>query len=523
MPSIANAVDKNKSRISAGGETNAWSGSRTPQSPDTPLVSTPPQDLPLGGGLPQRGMFPADLVLASDRSDSSRVFRGMGTRSATFPYQTTPQKITSTTVVQAAASTSPATTSLLLQTNNINNPNQKILNLIAGANMSISADPTGGVTLAAAGGGGDGLIHGDAIWEIDPAYVFLRDDFVNVNISGGISSFTSELPWFMANGGSVASVFASGGAFPYSGFIELSATSTPNQISFLMPVIQPQPAQFGWPVLDYPGWKMIWVFKVGRVATSSPPSSFSWSQVSNYIGFANYPGLAALLTNTSSPRPPFFLGLRYDTDTTAPSIGDTQFVFEYVTNSTATPATRVNTQGTVIPTGIIPTEGKSYRLEISCTAAGSVTLLLTDGTTSFSTPMAVTQFSTNSAPGISNFGGSGVVEAAYSVNMPWSAGSLLTISGGIKADINGTWSMNSGSLNPFNAEWYLASASSGTDTGATTKVYPAFSPFISFGNDSSLAPGADTKAMAIDFFSFVWNPGVGGGSGTPNATLPRYF
>ena len=73
------------------------------------------------------------------------------------------------------------------------------------------------------------------------------------------------------------------------------------------------------------------------------------------------------------------------------------------------------------------------------------------------------------------------------------------------------------------AVWYFTSASSGSDTGAITTVYPAMVPFVSFGNDSQATPVAGTKGLGIDYFGFVWNPGVGGGTGTPNSLLARYF
>ena len=71
---------------------------------------------------------------------------------------------------------------LLLETLGSKNPNQSVLNLQGTAVVGV--DAAGNVTID---GGGDGLIHGDAISEIDPAFVLLRDDFINVNISGTLS------------------------------------------------------------------------------------------------------------------------------------------------------------------------------------------------------------------------------------------------------------------------------------------------------------------------------------------------
>ena len=516
MASIQDAVNKNVQRYAAGGEPGT-----APQPPATPLISTPPQDMPLGGGLPQRGTIPISSVNPADINDSNRMFRGQGSRSTVYPYPNRPAISSATSSVQAVtAAVSPATAALLIQVNGAPTPVQDILDLIAGSGINLTPDATGGITIDSTSAG-DGLIHGDAIWEIDPAYVLMRDDFINTSpAAGSLTSFTSEIPWFAIGVGS--SGFVGGGPLPQEGLLLLDNNGTANNMSAILPQIQAQPAQFGWPLLDYPGWKIIWEFEVGRLAAVSPGASFSWAQVSTYIGLANYPGLSGNLVITNSPRPPYFLGLRYDTDTTSPAISDTQFVFEYVMNPTATPATRINTQGTVVATGIHPTEGNSYRLEISCTIAGSVTLLLTDGTTSFTTTMAVTQFSTNNAPGITS-SNTGMIIASYTVSPPWAAGSIFTIAGGSKADINGTWTMRPGTINPSVAVWYFTSASSGSDTGAITTVYPAMVPFVSFGNDSQATPVAGTKGLGIDYFGFVWNPGVGGGTGTPNSLLARYF
>jgi len=83
MPTIAQAVAKNQERIARAANTPA-------AQPAPESLPTPPQDLPAGGGLPQRGMFPADLTLNSDRSDSNRAYRGQGVRSSTFPFAAPP-------------------------------------------------------------------------------------------------------------------------------------------------------------------------------------------------------------------------------------------------------------------------------------------------------------------------------------------------------------------------------------------------------------------------------------------------
>src|SRR4029077_14245652 len=181
-------------RIAAGGETGTGLG---PQPPQSPLVAAPsPQlDLPLGGGLPQRGTYPASLVLGGDINDSNRMFRGAGMRSTTFPNAGPPTTVTKSTTVVQVASTSAATASaLLLEVSGAPTPIQNVLNLIPGSGITIVPDAAGGVTITGTSTG-DGLIHGDAIWEIDPAYVYIRDDFQSLNLAGITSNFSSEYAW----------------------------------------------------------------------------------------------------------------------------------------------------------------------------------------------------------------------------------------------------------------------------------------------------------------------------------------
>lgn len=116
MPSIKQAIEANNNRKATLGEdaTSNISGAPT-------TAPTPPQDMPLGQGLPQRGMYSAQFVLSSDRSDSSRAFRGFGMRSAAFPYttgtelgatnpaaiNTNPSSSSSTTTISSVALTMP--------------------------------------------------------------------------------------------------------------------------------------------------------------------------------------------------------------------------------------------------------------------------------------------------------------------------------------------------------------------------------------------------------------------------------
>jgi len=489
----------------------------TPIKP-TPIINgrVPPPSTPsMGRALV--GTIPPEMQLDADFAEQQ--YGGQ------IPsYRLMPPASSGKAAVNAAAQStqvvvqqSSVGSGLLLETLGSKNPNQSVLNLQGTAVVGV--DAAGNVTID---GGGDGLIHGDAISEIDPAYVVLRDDFINVNVGGAFTSFISEFPWYASNGGSTSSVFVGGGAIPSFGLVGISNSATAGSCSFLLPMLQAQPAQIGWPLLDYPGWKLIWTFNLDLMAAGSGAGPFTWAKVSTYVGLANYAGLSSSPTGGSTtPRPPFFLGLRYDTDPTAPAISDTQFMFEYVTNTTATPDTRENTQGTVVATGIAATKGTQYRLEISCIVAGQVNLFLTNGTTSFNTTMTVAQFTSSAAPTISATGG--VAFYNSTTYFPWAAGSKVTIVGGANTDYNGTFVLLPANLQTLNAAFYSSSAQTGADTGAVTSVYPALVPFVSFGNDTTATPTANTKAIQIDFFGFVWNPGVGGGTGTPNPTKARYF
>jgi hypothetical protein len=52
--------------------------------------------------------------------------------------------------------------------------------------------------------------------------------------------------------------------------------------------------------------------------------------------------------------------------------------------------------------------------------------------------------------------------------------------------------------------------------------YPSHFIQASFGTTTS-GTGTANCALHIDFFGFAWNPGVNGGSGTPNSVKPRYW
>ena len=521
MASIQDAVNKNAQRYAAGGEPGT-----APQPPATPLVSTPPQDLPLGGGLPQRGTIPISSVNPADINDSNRMFRGSGSRSTVYPYPNRPAIATATSSVQAVtAAVSPATAALLIQVNGAPTPVQDILDLIAGSGINLTPDATGGVTIDSTASG-DGNIHGDPLWNVDDAVFWLRDDFSAVsNITG---NFSSQLYWSFIP--STAGAIAQSGTPPYFGGLCLPNSGSASDSAQLVQGVRAAWNNFqsqAWPLLDSPSWKLVWEFEICRpyiFSLSNTPVAFSWTQVSTYVGLGAFPSGGALAA-ANIPRPPYFLGLRYDTDPTSPAISDTDFVFEAVSNNTDT-ATRaaLNVQGTVVHTGIAAVEGVHYRLEMVCIAVGSVTLTLSNGTTSFSSTLTMPKYVSTSV-GNEYYALNGIGELHSNLTtIPAGPGTQLTVSGisGAAIAFNGTWSVLGSGGTAF-VDILMSGSLGPTATSSTITGYPAFVPYLAFGNDSQSTPQANTKALNADFFGFDWNPGVGGGTGTPNSILARYW
>jgi hypothetical protein len=413
---------------------------------------------------------------------------------------------------------------------------------------TIVAKGTG--TPVASGGGGsptlpptgvsDGLIHGDSIWVVDPAVVWWRDDFNPVDqityASGNV--IYSQQPWFWLSTSALPLTPRNQGSL-YSGELFTANSGTANGFGLLLPgnnhasnSITTANALF-----EHPNWKMEWNFSVNRGAiytSSITTPAFSFAQTSFYLGLAHFPALAGTAT---TPRPPVFVGLRFDTDTTAPSIGDTQFVFEAVCNTASLGVTtRTNTQGNTSLTGIVPTEGHFYRLEILCTVAGSVKLTLIDSVLVAGVDAPVANFSATLTIPIVTYTSLQYVAtngmATMTVNsigfMPYSEGSQVSIAGTSQLGIDGTQTIvaltaPAGAGSDWINFFDTTAVGLSTKTGATLTGLPAVYPWWSFGNDTSASPTTLTKAISLDYIAFVWNPGVGGGTGTPNPLKARYF
>lgn len=581
----------------------------TPQNLVQPVVSPLP---PNGAtGLPNRGVFPANTVLASDRSNNTQEFRTSNMRSPTFPY---PPPIQPTkTTVETTVSESSGGSTLTIEVNNLKTPSQALLNFLNTPGVVWSVGPNGQI-YATVTVTSDGLIHGTTPWEIDPSYYSFRDDF-SYNGAGNTATYIGETSWLeeSISAADLTYVLLGGSAY-HPGILQMYlAVTTRNVGSALIryPFSSGSSASASWamPLLDYAGWNYSAVFMWGRADTAEVLTStpFSMTQLSWYLGFANNN------QSTLPCRPSMFLGIRFDTDPgyngtvtaianasagntvytvtggsttsgyyvgnmitiagcsggtnnngvflcvaytsgsltlknpngvvetgqsgtfTQPSIGDSTFMFEYVANpfGTATEGQRNNTQGQTYNTGVTPTEGEWYRLDMSCTVSGVVTLTLSGGgsklaTTTFTTTKVtwgtITAGSGNIAvgDGYASFTPANTFNGTNTVDCPFGIGSLATTGGTVPAGLPSVLTV--GGFNNGLASFQIpqgAASYSGGSFGFTLTGYPGLYPYHSFCNDSENSAPNFGRAVNLDFIGFVENPGLAGAS--PNSGYSRYF
>ena len=407
-------------------------------------------------------------------------------------------------------------------------------------NNSIVLGPGQGVQIFTDGsnyftqrGLGDGLIHGSTPTEIDPSYSFWRDDFV----FGSTTAF-GELGWGNTTG-SGATVQRLQGAYPNVG-LELisSGTTTTTFSSAYLPFSATSTGAAGnqitaLPLLDYPGWKMVWVFGWPSKRTIGSASNFPLAKKQFYCGLSTVVNSASSDTwspaNAVNARPQYFIGLRFDTDTTAPAISDTTFHFEVVANANFG-QTRNNTQGTVVDTGMTPTEYTWYRFEMLCTVAGQIQMTLTGGGSTFNSTLSPSQITSVGGTGglsITLARGNGLGEmnqaspaTSITNGFTMAVGSKVTISGATNSFYDGTVTLFSCVTNSTAFLFSLAGGSN-TEAGspATLTYFPGLVPYIGFGNDTQATPA--NVDLGIDFFSLVLSQGLAGVSQVPNNS--RYY
>lgn len=448
---------------------------------------------------------------------------------------------TSKVIVQSEGS------GLVLETNGTENSNQKLLNLVQGSGVTLTPANDGSVTMSATATG-DGLTHGETPWESDPAYVILRDEFspflattnsygdygwwgINNSTSGGGLSINSTYP----------NLFAEPNFGVYNMILPQTTSANANGGGSLWWRYSVAPAWENlWPLLDYPGWKMTWVFRLSRQGAGTAgvnpgANAFNVTKMSLYIGLAN--NISLNTSFNSWGRPGQFYGVRYDTDTTAPSINDSTYWLEAVNNG-ANNTARVNTQGTnggTFNTGIVVAndENNWHRLEISYPAVGSMTITLDGVGTTFTVGQFSKSFSVGT-PGITVTNGYAVIGVNPAPANPvpgWTNGSKVTMSGWTNGGgsgytaYNGTFVVQR--VDSYDNMFFLAPGAVSGNEGNTTITVSSYAPvypFVGLFNDTSgTSPNGLSRPLQIDYFSFVWNPALSTAGGTPNSAKSRYW
>lgn len=166
----------------------------------------------------------------------------------------------------------------------------------------------------------DGLTHGMTPWEIDPSSQIISEDFFSGPSS---TAFGSVYPFSTAAsvGGTGTSLWAESG-FPNTGQFYLQPpVSTANAGMYAIPLENTYTNVLGTdtrnnlcPYLDYPGWILVWIFKIqrGSGGLNNLTTPFDVTKLSTYIGLGS--GAGGTGTAMIEPRPACFIGARYDTD-----------------------------------------------------------------------------------------------------------------------------------------------------------------------------------------------------------------
>jgi hypothetical protein len=400
---------------------------------------------------------------------------------------------------------------------------------------------------------GDGLVHGDAVWEYDSAYSIWRDDFnfsVATPLTTQLGQGQGETGWTTIGTGTNSGEYL-GGTPPNLGVYEWTlGDTTANHMVALCPTKAMATGGAGFtgarmPLFDYPGWKMTWIFSLrlpyGNLNFAYTTPTFSLANLSVYVGLGNgrdgTPG-----STTFAPRPQQFVGVRYDTDTTSPSIGDTTFhleaCFNTLSNNPTTRFNNVGTNGGNFDTGITPVAGVFYRLDMVYTTAGSLQMTLSGGGLTATTTFTLTQViqtltavsgvaSSGATNGLVEYDGSTVSTTNLNGRGGFGNGSIITVAGFITpyASYNGVFTQL-GSVGGASDAGSIVSETAGAPMYATAAYtvtgYPAMIPTVSIANDSTGGTNNLARAMAVDYFAFVWNKGLTGATVT-DPTQSRYW
>lgn len=398
----------------------------------------------------------------------------------------------------AAINKTVISANILLQTNNVNNPIQNILDLVEGDGIDISVGTKGTVVIASTGSG-----------------PILFDDFIFGSPTG--TSSVGSLNWqgVGTNTGLGGVGLNNFGLYQIAPANFVASNSLGYMFSFLQGPSGSSIAQGGnqMALSDYAGWTMTWVFQVTRPWVNiNPYPSFSMTDVSMYLGASSTDFIAA-----GVGRPGNFIGLRFDTSTTSPSIADTTFVFECVSNGILNGG-RINTQGNTFNTGITPTEFVFYTLVMKCVAPGSISFSLSgsDGSSASDTltvPL-LTVGSTGSAGLFNVSAANGIAIINYDDTIggpsgtlggqPFTDGSIVTIANA--GVFGGIWTLlflGSDTANGTVVFAYPTTVSSST-TKPTVTGYPALTFSALMSNDEGISP---TKSKALNVDKFIFSPG----------------
>jgi hypothetical protein len=404
--------------------------------------------------------------------------------------------------------------------------------LLASKSSGVVASNPGGATPP---GTGDGLTHGTTPWESDSGYITIRDDFqplLNSTIFSSTPQKTGigQLGWVLiGTPGGDGGVY--GGVPPYLGLYAWDNNSTVSNFGMILlnssggETSNPH-IQSCWALAENPGSVITWVFKLD--SGSGATTAFAASQKAVYVGLTG--PTAQLMSSASYSRPDVFIGVRFDTSTTAPSINDSFFTLEVVANSTFSSPIRNNTQGVTKVTNVAPVAGIWHRLDIYFSGSGTVTVTL-DGSVTNTLTTAIPKITfTTGANGLTGALTNGITSISWTASAsvpesPWSDGSSITFSGftGAQAPFNSTFTANYTKAAQVLFNQSGGNIASGNATGTATG-YPAFTPMAMMGNDDTATPTGFNMMMFVDYFSYIWNPNLGPSApGSPVATKPRYF
>lgn len=434
--------------------------------------------------------------------------------------------------VQEQVNNLPKSSSVEIEVNGTPAASQTVLNLENGGNPNIIITDLGSGNISIA----------PPIWT--PNQVTWLEDFTALGsgvtgVTALAASGTGAVPmgnhgFFLLHPAASApgNFVNASGTFPFIGYAGWTQDATASHTGILYPstfgansnTFTPQAAAT-WltnllPMFDYPGWQVSFIFRLNPYLNSSSSVAFSMAKKSMYVGlFSNNP-----IAINSISRPYVFFGIRFDTDTTAPSISDSFFTFEAVENILQGAVTRKNTQGATQVTTLAPTANAIYRLDLTYQTAGTLVMKLSSGATSSTFTTTVSQM-IQGLGGLTAqiINGSFYVEAeAVSTSaLPFvGEGSICTFSDITTAGFGGLvsgspWTVkkvNENAQAPITLIEFVSpsltnagpSVLNSTPTNSNFVAYPGVYPGVWFGNDSTASPTASTATIEVDKIFFNW-------------------